>query len=197
MMNTSKEMATVDSVHSQTVDALVAYLRDCQFSASQLNVGNLVMAVDAVYEPHPRFWRDFSLTCVVDGIARVFPDWMPSGRIPPHRVESLMRELEEALELNAFDEANAEMLGSLPQHKRPDDRVSAADWICAEYRRKGQVTQLLLAQMDGKRCGEAAQEALKCIENARARKPYERIGTSVARWYRESVLKQQMERSIT
>jgi hypothetical protein len=136
MMDTSKEMVTVDGVHSKTVDALVAYLTDCQFSESQLNVGNLVMSVEAVYEPYRRFWRDFSLMCVVEAIARVFPDWMPSGRKPPHRVESLMRELEEALELNAFDEANAEILASLPRHARPEDRTTAADWICAEYRRK-------------------------------------------------------------
>ncbi|EUC18722.1 hypothetical protein [Paraburkholderia hospita] len=186
-------MVTVDSVHAKTVDALVAYLTDCQFSESQLNVGNLVMAVEAVYEPHPRFWRDLNLMCVFDAVARVFPDWTPSGRNAPRRATSLMRELEEVLKLNAFDEANAEMLGSLPKHKRPEDRLSAADWICAEYRRKGQTTELLFAQMDGKRCGEAALEVLRCIENARAGKPFERIGTAVARWYRESVLQRRME----
>lgn len=195
-MDTSKEKVTVNSVNAKAVDALVAYLTDCQFSESQLNVGNLVMAVEAVYEPHPRFWRDFNLTCVFDAVARVFPDWKPSGREAPRRLKSLMRSVEEVLELNAFDEANAEMLGSLPTHKRPPDRIAATDWICAEYRRKGQTTRLLLAQMAGKRCGEAALEVLRCIEDARAGKPYERMGTTVARWYRESVLKQGMERSI-
>jgi hypothetical protein len=188
MTNTNNDTATLDSVHVKTVDALVGYLKDCQFSESQLNVGNLVMAVEAVYEPHPRFWRDLNLMCVFDAVARVFPDWTPSGRN-----KSLVPGVEEVLELNAFDEANAEMLGSLPQHQRPEERVSAADWICAEYRRKGQVKELQLAQMDGRRCGEAALEVLSCIENARAGKPFERIGTSVARWYRESVLKQRMD----
>ncbi|MBP0590380.1 hypothetical protein J8I87_11780 [Paraburkholderia sp. LEh10] len=196
MMDTSKETVTVASDHSKTVDALVAYLTDCQFSESQLNVGNLVMAVEAVYEPHPRFWRDLSLTCVADAIARVFPDWKPSGRQTVHGVNSLMRDIEEVLEINAFDEANAEMLGSLPRHKRPPDRIAATDWICDEYRRKGQTTRLLLAQMAGKRCGEAALEALRCVEDARAGKPYERMGTTVARWYRESVVKERTERSI-
>jgi hypothetical protein len=51
--------------------------------------------------------------------------------------------------------------------------------------------------MDGKRCGEAALEVLRCIENARAGKPFERIGTAVAHWYRESVLKQRMENITT
>jgi hypothetical protein len=187
-------IGTLDSVHSTTVDALVAYLTDCQFRESQLTVGNLVMAVEAVYEPHPRFWRD-SLTCVVDAIACVFPDRKPSkSKAPRRRAKSLMRDLEEVLELNAFDEANAEMLGVLPTHKRPADRTAAADWICAEYRRKGQMTESLVAQMDGKRCGEAALAVLRCIENARAGKPFERIGTAVAHWYRESVAKQRMER---
>ncbi|SKC83365.1 hypothetical protein SAMN05445504_3610 [Burkholderia sp. CF099] len=197
MTNINNDTATRDGVHAKTVDALVSYLTDCQFSESQLNVGNLVMAVEAVYEPHPRFWRDLSPTCVVDAVARVFPNWKPSGRNAPLRVESLMRGVEEVLELNAFDEANAEMLGSLPMHKRPEDRTSATDWICAEYRRKGQMTELLFAQMDGKRCGEAALEVLRCIENARAGKPFERTGTAVARWYRESVLKQRMENITT
>ncbi|BEU27465.1 hypothetical protein [Paraburkholderia sp. 22B1P] len=194
MLNTSDDMATLDSVHAKTVDALVAYLTDCQFNESQLNVANLVMAVEAVYEPHPRFWRDLSLTCVVDAVARVFPDWKPSGRkAPRRRAKSLMRDVEEVLELNAFDEANAEMLGSLPKQKRPGDRKSAAEWICAEYRRKGQTTELVFAQADGKRCGEAALEVLRCVENARAGKSFERIGNAVARWYRESVLQQRME----
>lgn len=197
MMNTDSDIRTLDSVHSKTVDALVGYLTDCQFNESQLNVGNLAMAVEAVYEPHPRFYRDLSLTCVVDAVARVFPDWKPSGRKASRGFKSPMRELEEVLELNAFDEANAEMLSSLPKHKRPEDRTSAADWICAEYRRKGRMAELLLAQMDGKRCGESALEVLRCIENARVGKPFERIGTAVARWYRESVMKQRMENITT
>ncbi|MGT2476495.1 hypothetical protein [Paraburkholderia terrae] len=196
MMNTGG-IRTPDRVHSKTVDALAAYLTDCQFSESQLNVGNLVMAVDAIYEPRPRFWRDLSLTCVVDAIMRVFPGWKLGGRKDPHRrAKSVMWNLEEVLELNAFDEANAEMLGTLPRYERPDDRMSAANWIRAEYRRKGQMTESLLAQLDGKRCGEAALEALRCIENARAGKPYERVGTAVARWYRESVMKQRMGKAI-
>ncbi|MFP3588531.1 hypothetical protein SCB29_33590 [Paraburkholderia sp. SIMBA_055] len=129
-------------------------------------------------------------------LQNAFPDWKPSGRQTVRGVKSLMRAIEEVLEINAFDEANAEMLGSLPTHKRPPDRTSATDWICAEYRRKGETTRLLLAQMDGKRCGEAALEVLRCIEDARAGKPYERMGTTVARWYRESVVKERTERPI-
>jgi len=196
MMDTSKEKVTIDSTHAKTGDALVAYLTDCQFSESQLNVGNLVMAVEAVYEPHPRFWRDLSLPCIADAIARVFPDWKRSERQTLRGVKSLMRDIEEVLEINAFDEANAEMLGSLPTHKRPPDRTAATDWICAEYRRKGETTRLPLAQMAGKRCGEAALEVLRCIEDARAGKPYERMGTTVARWYRESMVKERTETSI-
>jgi hypothetical protein len=50
--------------------------------------------------------------------------------------------------------------------------------------------------MDGKRCGDAALEVLRCVENARAGKPFERIGTAVARWYHESVMKQRTEKSV-
>lgn len=187
-----EDLATPSSVHSNTIDALVAYLTDCEFVESQLNVGNLAMAMEYVYQPHPRFWRDFSPTFVADAVARALPDWSPTASRAPGRLQRLLRDVEETLRLNAFDEANAEMLGVLPVHERPADRASASEWICAEYRRKGQMTEWTFARSDSKRCGEYALDILACLENAKAGKPVERIGTTVARWYRESVMKQRM-----
>ncbi|TAL98800.1 MAG: hypothetical protein EPN73_02290 [Paraburkholderia sp.] len=94
------------------------------------------------------------------------------------------------MRVNAFDEANAEMISALPLHDRPSDRASASEWICSEYRRKGQMTELAFAQRDGKRCGDGALDALKCLEDTKAGKPLQRLSTMVARWYRESVLKE-------
>ncbi|OYD73669.1 UNVERIFIED_ORG: hypothetical protein BDU10_5350 [Burkholderia sp. CF145] len=190
MKSIGESQVTSSSIHSNTIDALVAYLTDCDFAESQLNAGNLAMAMEYVYQPHPRFWRDFSPAFVADAVARALPYWNRDAGRASERLQRLLRDVEETLRLNAFDEANAEMLGALPVHKRPADRVSASEWICAEHRRKGQIAEWTFARSDGKRCGECALDILTCLENANAGKPVERIGTTVARWYRESVMKQ-------
>ena len=82
-----------------------------------------------------------------------------------------MREVKEVLRVNAFDDANAELIGALPVHERPVDWTSASEWICSEYRRKGQMAELAFAQRDGKRCGDGALDVLKCLEDTKAGKP--------------------------
>ncbi len=189
-MNTGGNLATLNSVHLRIINALVVYLTECEFDESQLNIGNVALAMDYVYQAHPRFWRDFSPTFVADAVVRVFPDWKSAAGKASRRLKRLLVGVKEVLELHAFDEANAELIGSLPVYERPTDRTSASEWICSEYRRKGQMAELARAQRDGKRCGDGALDILACLENAKAGKPFERIGTTVARWYRESVLKQ-------
>jgi hypothetical protein len=190
MQTTGENLTAHNSVHSKTIDAFAAYLTDCEFDESRLNAGNITLAMEYIYQPHPRFWRDFNPSFIADAIERVFPGWTLTAGNGPERLKKLLRDTDETLRLNAFDEANAEMLDALPMHERPADRTSASEWICAEYRRKGRTTECAFARRDGKRCGEGALAILTCLENAKAGKPFERIGTTVARWYRESVMKQ-------
>ncbi|CAE6872478.1 hypothetical protein R70211_01364 [Paraburkholderia domus] len=48
----------------------------------------------------------------------------------------------------------------------------------------------VFAQRDGKRCGDGALDVLKCLADTKAGKPFQRLSIMVARWYRESVLKE-------
>ncbi|RAS29760.1 hypothetical protein [Paraburkholderia bryophila] len=185
---TGENLATTDNAHSKTVDLLVDYITDCEFDESCLNKGNLEMAMEYCYQPHPRFWRDFSATIVADAVARLFPDWISAPGDANRSGNGLMREVREILRVNAFDEENAEMIAAVPMRERPADRVAASEWICGEYRRRGQISELEFAQRDGKRCGEGALIVLECVEKARAGIPFTRIGTRVARSYRDAML---------
>lgn len=135
------------------------------------------------YEPHPRFWRDFSATFVAEAVAHLFLDWESAPGKASRSGKQLMQEVKEILR------ANAEMISALPVHDRPSDRASASEWICSEYRRKGHMAKSAFAQRDSKRCGDGAFDVLKCLEDTKAGKPLQRLSTMVARWYRESVLK--------
>jgi hypothetical protein len=176
------------SIHLKIVDTLVQYITDCEFDESRVNADSLAMAMEYAYQPHPRFWRDFSATIVAAAVARLLPDWISAPGKATRSGNGLMREVREILRVNAFDEENAEMIAAVPVHERPADRVAASEWICGEYRRKKQMSQLAFAQRDGKRCGEGALAVLECLEKARAGIPFARIGTRVARSYRDAML---------
>lgn len=185
---TGENLATTGNAHSKTVDLLVDYITDCEFDESCLNTANLAMAMEYCYQPHPRFWREFSATFVSDAVARLFPDWIFVPGDANRSGNGLMRDVREILRVNAFDEENAEMIAAVPVRERPADRVAASEWICGEYRRKGQVAELEFAQRDGKRCGEGTLTVLECAEKAQAGIPFTRIGTRVARSYRDAML---------
>jgi hypothetical protein len=185
---TGEKLTTTGNAHSKTLDMLVDYITGCDFDESCLNTANLAMAIEYCYQPHPRFWREFSTTFVAEAVARLFPHWISAPGKATRSGNELMREVREFLRVNAFDEENAEMIAAVPVHERPADRVAASEWICGEYRRKGQMSELEFAQRDGKRCGEGALTVLECLEKARAGIPFTRIGTRVARSYRAAML---------
>ncbi|QSN63825.1 hypothetical protein JYK05_14875 (plasmid) [Caballeronia sp. M1242] len=92
------------------------------------------------------------------------------------------------MHFHALDEANAEMLMALPPQARPKDREAASEWIFAELRKRGLETELIFARRDGNTCGEAALDVVRCLEQAALGLEYERIGTRVARTWRNRVL---------
>ncbi|SFU21024.1 hypothetical protein [Paraburkholderia aspalathi] len=183
-----ENLTTTGNAHSKTVDMLVDYITDCEFDESCLNTASLAMAMEYCYQPHPRFWREFSATFVADAVARLFPDRISAPGKATRSGNELMRDVREILRVNAFDEENAEMIAAVPVRERPADRVAASEWICGEYRRKRQMSELEFAQRDGKCCGEGALTVLECLEKARAGIPFTRIGTRVARSYRDAML---------
>lgn len=173
-------------IHSDTAAALLAYLRDCKMAASHLTSMNLALALEYVYRPEARFWRDFNISLVTNAMDQHIPNWRHVvNQKTANAADDLIKQVEEALRAYEFDEANAERMLSLPTNERPFDRASAFEWIYTELTRLGQHEDAAYAARDGHRCGEAALEVVYCLERANKGLSAERLGTSVARFYRD------------
>jgi hypothetical protein len=182
--------------HAGTVDALVAYMRDCRFDASCLTAATLSLALEYVYKPHPRFWRDFNAAFLVRALTLCVPDWRAAINSAGHAsggATKLLADIEEYVRVNAFDEANAEMLRSLPVHTRPTDGATAFEWLSAQFARKGMTEELEFARRDGDVCGDGALDMLHCLEEAAVGRNAERTGTAIARVYRSAAMKEHAE----
>ncbi len=80
------------NIHSYTADALVGYLRDCKMKASDLVSMNLALALEYVYRPELRFWRDFEISFVTDALDQHLPDYVrPSMKRQPTRLKTWSR----------------------------------------------------------------------------------------------------------
>jgi len=167
---------------------IVDFMTDCGLRDAELNAGNLNLAIQYAYRPLPRFWRDFDILALVEAISERFPDWRSSVQKPDRSADDVLHEVQEGLHCHAFDEANAEMLMALPKHARPTEREAASSWICAELRKRNLEAELEFALRDGNRCGEGALQELHCLECAANGVEFERIGTNVARTWRNRVL---------
>ncbi|BEU23236.1 hypothetical protein [Paraburkholderia sp. 22B1P] len=173
-------------IHSDTAAALLAYLRDCKMAASHLTPMNLALALEYVYLPKVRFWRDFDISLLTHALDQHVPNWRHDmNQKTANAADDLIKQVEETLKAYQFDEANAEHMLSLPTNERPSDRASAFEWIYTELTRLGQHEDAAYAVRDGHRCGEALLEVLYCVERANEGLPAERLGTSVARFYRD------------
>lgn len=182
-----KQQAEAKTGH-EVAKAIVDFMADCGPGAADVNTFNLGLALEYVYRPLPRFWRDFDMATLVDAISKRYPEWRGSVHESDRTAEDVLREVEEILHCHTFDEANAEMLMALPKHARPTDSEAASRWICAELRKRKLEAELRFAQRDGNRCGEGALQELHCLECAADGVEFERIGTSVARTWRNRVL---------
>jgi hypothetical protein len=186
-MNVSKHHpgATV-ALHAGTVDALYRYLVDCNFDESQLNGMHLCLAAEYVYQARPRFWREIRVSHFIAAVDRRFPNWRDALKMKNGGEALLIDDIEEFLCIQAFDEANGEMMLALPPSKRPKDRCSAFEWIFTELTQRGMKEELDFALRDERRCGEAALEVLNCLDYATRSAKFERIGALVARAFVES-----------
>ncbi|ONR84775.1 hypothetical protein A8E19_33280 [Burkholderia cenocepacia] len=71
--------------HAGTVDALVSFMDDCRFCASGLTAATVSLALEYVYQPHPRFWRDFNIAFLVRALTLCVPDWRAADLPPANR----------------------------------------------------------------------------------------------------------------
>lgn len=175
--------------HSFTADALVSYLRDCKMKAPDLVPPNLALALEYVYQPNLTFWREFHISLVIHALDRYLPNWREAvSHTATNAADQLIKEIESLLRSHAFDEANAERLLAVHGSERPSDRVQASEWIHGELTRQGLHDDAANAARDGYRCGEAALEITHCLERAANGLQSERLGTGVARFYRNAVM---------
>ncbi len=197
MMRPESSLAPVSELHRDTVDALYAYMSDCQFTESDVNAMNIALALEYVYRPDTRFWREFRIGYVVDAISRLMPSWRNTHADDANQSNGLFTDIADVLHVNAFDEANAERLMRLPALQRPSEPWAVYEWIAAELKTQNLHMELAFAKRDGARCGEGALAILECIEQAKLGKPVLRIGASVARTYRDAVMKRQTEAAVS
>ncbi|BEU27464.1 hypothetical protein [Paraburkholderia sp. 22B1P] len=185
--NTNPEATA--GIHADTVTALLSYFADCRYDESHLTPMLLALALEYAYRPHPRFWRDFNVTTLVDAMSRHMPNWRTTATMTNGGADRLFREIEKILQINAFDESNGEMLLALPIEERPANPSTAFAWVTAELARRGLTAQVEFARPDGDRCGEKALDVLYCLEQAKRGIVVERTGTIVANAYRDAVMK--------
>jgi hypothetical protein len=176
------------NTHNEVAKTIVDFMSDCGLVDADVNAGHLYLALEFAYKPLPRFWRDFDMPALVEAISERIPNWRSAVQKPDRSADDVLREVEEVLRSNAFDEANAEMMMGVPKHARPTEWQAAADWICAELRKRKLEAELRFAERLGKRCGEGALQELHCLERAANGVEYERIGARVARHWRSRVL---------
>ncbi|WP_277183262.1 hypothetical protein [Caballeronia sp. BR00000012568055] len=188
-MNTEElNQQAATNIDNEVVRAIVDFMSDCGLRDADVNAGHLSLAFEYAYRPLPRFWRDLDLAALVETISERFPDWRSAVQNPGRTAEDVLREVGEILHSHAFDEANAEIMLGVPKHDRPTEWQAAADWICAELRKRKLDAELRFAERLGKRCGEGALQELQCLERVASGIEFERIGTSVARTWRNRVL---------
>lgn len=191
-MNTRHIEATADT-HTGTVDALLSFMVDCQFTEPYVTAGNIVLALEYVCQPRPRFWRDLRTAFVVDAVTRYFASWPSSSGAVVGASTGLLQDIEEFVLVNAFDEANAEKLLKLPKHLRPTDPASAFAWLRACFVKNEMWKELELAERDREHCAEQALELVYRLEQADRGAVFDRPGTLAARAYRDSVVKRYAE----
>jgi hypothetical protein len=197
MNQTDIDLKATENLDADTVTALLSYFADCCFDESHLTPTHLALALEYVYEPHPRFWRDFNVTVLFDAMSRHMPNWRTTATMANGRADRLFQKLEQILAINSFDEANAEMLLAIPVEERPTTPSAAFACISAELAKKELSSQLEFARPDGDRCGEKALDVLYCLMQARRGIVVERTGTTVAMAYRDAAMKRHARRTVS
>ncbi|WP_244283857.1 hypothetical protein [Paraburkholderia caballeronis] len=185
--NISNQEAPAE-LYAQTADAMYAYMDDCNFDETHLTGTLIWLALEYAYHPHSRFWRDFDTTTIFDAVSRRFPNWRAMLGKAGRSADALLREFEEAVRRNAFDEANAEMLMALPISERPTTSHTAFDWIVAALAEKGLTAELEYAERNGYDCGTDALLVLHRLEHAQRGIVVDRIGRFVALYYRHAAM---------
>jgi hypothetical protein len=181
--------ATSIDESSTNTDAMYQYMVDCGFGIRDLNGMCLSLVMEYVYQPTPRFWRDFKVEDLLDAVTRLLPDWQTTIEADSQR--RMLEDVQDILRMYAFDEENAQRLLELPVADRPADAESTSDWICRELEIVGRFDDVAYARRDGDECGQRAREMLVILSADADQWPELRIGTLVAHAYRDAIMQRQ------
>lgn len=189
----------LSSFHDDFLSDFVRFMEDCDFSAAAAVVPfNVVLALQATYRPHRDFWRSLDVPTVLAGLSRCVPTLNAViANTRRHLYSQLVDEIEGFLTMNAFDEANAEQILTLPPEARPQDAESAYAWICAHHAALGAREQLRYAHRDGVRCGEAALDLVEGIEASAAGRGHTRLGSEIAELVRTAAIKRRTRSGVS
>lgn len=180
--------------NAKTMDAMYQYMFDCGFGIRHLDWLCLTLAMEYVYQPTPRFWRDFKVEDLLDAVTRLLPGWQTT--IEPDSQHRMLEEVQDILRMYAFDEANAQRLLELPVADRPTDAESTSHWICRELVSAGRFDDVTYARRDGDECGKRAREMLAILSADADQWPELRIGTLVAQAYRDAIMQRSQKAHI-
>ncbi|WP_321845838.1 hypothetical protein [Paraburkholderia bannensis] len=174
-----------------TTDAMYQYMVDCGYGVPHLNASCLALAMEYAYRPQPRFWRDLKIEDLLTSLTRLLPEWETA--LGADSKSRMLKEIQEILQMNRFDEANAARLLALPPVDRPADAALTSNWICRELESTGQFDDLAYARRDGNDCGGRALDMLDILSADADQGPELRIGTLVAQAYRDAVMQRRQK----
>lgn len=191
----NRNIIETDNRYAEVANAMVAYMADCRFDQSHLNGGYIWLALEYSLRFHPRFWREFSITTIVDAVSRYFPNWRNILQEAGRTVDDFLNEFEEGIRVNAFDEANAELLLALPASQRPTNSDEAYAVISAMLAEKGTTAELNLGNRDADACGEDALHHLHRFTEAQQGRVAHRVAKYIAHVYRNEVMERFNDRA--
>ncbi|WP_322003768.1 hypothetical protein [Paraburkholderia tropica] len=175
--------------NAKTTDAMYQYMVDCGFGIRHLDWLCLTLAMEYVYQPTPRFWRDFKVGDLLDAVTRLIPGWQTT--IEADSQHRMLGDIQDILRMYAFDEENAQRLLELPVADRPADAESTSNWICRELESAGRFDDVAYARPDGDECGQRVLDMLSILFADADQWPELRIGTLVAHAYRDAIMQRQ------
>ncbi|BCQ28130.1 hypothetical protein NK8_63190 (plasmid) [Caballeronia sp. NK8] len=185
------------NVCNDVANTAVAFLVDCGLRDRDMTAGIWEMALEYVYKPNPRFWRDVDLEAVAEAISLQYPNWRRAMDTDGNSAEEISHEVYLVLYCNRFYEAMAEMRVELPKSARPRTSVAALQWICEELDRTGHIAELHFAQVPDVQCGKHALLIMTCLEQAETGEEMVLLGTQNARCYRSERMKDALAMCVT
>ncbi|WP_371881737.1 hypothetical protein [Caballeronia sp. S22] len=189
MTQTNIMAQSPSEIYAKAGDAIFKYMADCKYDESMLWEYYLGLALAYVYQPHPRFWRDFNADIVVNAVSRYQSHYLSTPVASDETVNSIREVAHWLVQLHAFHEFAEEIIAELPVAERPEKPESAAEWVCAALEGEGLEPEFFKRLQDGFRSGGWELTAIKHLNQLRAAACIALPSHSMARIYRKHAMR--------